>query len=111
MSMITHVRTGHPGTLLCATVAALLAFAAQASARPDTRAMTCAQAQSLVKRSGAVVLTTGEHTYNRFVSSDYYCGYAEVAKLTWVPTRDESQCPVGYTCRQNVEVEPFQSSN
>lgn len=97
---------GHMGITLFAAAVASLTFAGQAFARPDVRTMNCAQAQALVEQSGAVVLTTGRYTYNRFVTGPYYCGFDEVAKLTWVQTQDAAQCPVGYTCQQNVEVDP-----
>ncbi|RUU06292.1 hypothetical protein EOD23_14270, partial [Mesorhizobium sp. USDA-HM6] len=40
---------------------------AAAGARPDTRAMSCAEAQALIQSRHAAVLTTGPNTYDRFV--------------------------------------------
>ena len=69
-----------------------------ALARPDTRSMTCAQTQNLIVRSGAVVLTTGRHTYDRYVASARYCSFPNVPTLTTVQTKDTRQCPV-YNCQ------------
>jgi hypothetical protein len=70
-------------------VAAFLTFAAtQAEARPDTRAMTCDQVVSLIERDGAVVLTTGQLTYDRFVAGPGACSVGEAIRAVTVPTRD-----------------------
>jgi hypothetical protein len=98
-TMKTSIRAR--GSTLLAAGLAVLAAGGPAFARPDTRAMSCVEAQALVGQNGAVVLTTGAHTYNRFVVNGLYCSYSEVPRLTYVPTRDERQCPVGYTCRQS----------
>jgi hypothetical protein len=83
-------------------LAALLAVtvAGSALARPDTRAMTCAQTRSLIERSGAIVLTTGSQTYDRFVGSRAMCDHPYVPTVTYVRTRD-GQCPV-YNCQKSV---------
>jgi len=78
-----------------------------AQARPDTRTMTCAQAQALVDRYGAIVLTTGQHTYDRFVSGQRYCDIPYIARMTWVQTRDTDKCPIAYTCKQSSDDQPF----
>ncbi len=71
---------------------------AQAQARPSTLDMTCSQAQSLVRSRGAIVLSTGSHTYDRFVSSRRFCSSDEEEVPTWAPTRDTDQCLVGARC-------------
>jgi len=100
-----------PGTairrILLGAAIAVLGAASAAQARPDTRTMTCAEAQALVDQYGAVVLTTGQHTYDRFVSGQHYCEIPNVAKMTWVQTRDTNKCPVAYTCKQSSDDEPF----
>jgi hypothetical protein len=84
---------------LGAAVLALLIAASQAEARPDVRSMTCEQTQALVDRSGAVVLTTGTYTYNRFVSRrGNYCSSGETARPVYVQTRD-GKCRL-YICEQ-----------
>ncbi len=75
-----------------------LAVCGAAFARPDTRTMSCGQARSLVLRHGAIVLTTGPHTYDRFVSDGGYCDSAYGPQIAYVQTRDFAQCPVGYRC-------------
>ena len=79
--------------------AALVAAAGTAFARPDTRSMTCEQTQRLIIRSGAVVLTTGPHTYDRYVSGYGYCSRPEAPVRTYVRTKDYSDCPV-YNCQR-----------
>lgn len=78
----------------------LLSATAAEAARPDLRRMTCAQAQQMVARYGAVVMTTGPHTYFRFVSNASYCDRWENAYVKYGRTRDTPQCPVGYECRE-----------
>jgi hypothetical protein len=82
--------------LLGLGIAALLTAAtvATAAARPDTRNMSCEQTQRLIVRNGAVVLTTGAHTYDRYVAGYGYCSYPDEPTQTFVRTRDTSHCPV-----------------
>lgn len=90
-------------TALFAAVSVLFvtaAGAAQAQGRPSTLAMTCAQAQGLVTQSGAVVLTTGPYTFDRFVRNRSFCTPDENTEPTWAPTRDAPQCMVGYRCER-----------
>ena len=91
------MRTSTKILSLAALIAACTAQVAHA--RPDTRAMTCAQAQQLVQRSGSIVMSTGQYTYARFVSSGRYCYRGEAAYREYVPTRDNRQCLIGYECR------------
>jgi hypothetical protein len=80
---------------------ALLTFsvAGAALARPDTRTMTCAQTQNLIVRSGAIVLTTGRHTYDRYVAASRLCAWPNVSTATYVRTRDTNRCVV-YNCQR-----------
>ncbi len=88
-------------TAAAAFAAMMLIFATAAeAARPDLRRMTCAEAQQLVARHGAVVMTTGPHTYFRFVANQGYCDPWEAIFVKYSPTRDTPQCPVGYECRE-----------
>jgi hypothetical protein len=83
------------GTMLCAAGAAY--------ARPDTRAMTCAQTQALIKSDHAVVLTTGPDTYDRFVRQfGNECDWPEVPISTTVPAKD-GECRV-YRCEEPVDL-------
>ncbi len=90
-----------------AAVAAATAFvlglaAAPAAARPDTRTMTCQYAQAFVQQHRAVVMSTGPHTYERFVAQSVgYCGPQESTRLLTAPTLDSPNCRVGYICETN----------
>lgn len=84
--------------LLSAALVLLSATASHAE-RPSTLAMTCRQAQALVASRGAVVLSTGTYTYDRFVAHGGYCALGEYADNGFAPTRDTRQCRVGYVCK------------
>lgn len=86
------------------SVLLIVAAGSALAARPSTLGMTCRQAQNLVESRGAVVLSTGEHTYARFVASPGYCEVAEWAKWSTAPTRDRRSCPLGYTCTSNPPI-------
>ncbi|WP_192243011.1 hypothetical protein [Mesorhizobium silamurunense] len=80
--------------------ATLLASGA-ADARPDTRAMTCAETKALIQGRHAAVLTTGPNTYDRFVRQfGNECDWPEVPISIAVPTRD-GPCRV-YRCEEPV---------
>ncbi|RIK86886.1 MAG: hypothetical protein DCC69_06220 [Hyphomicrobiales bacterium] len=87
------------------TIALLAAFcgAAVAQGRPDARAMSCDQVQATIQSRGAVVLTTGRHTYDRYVAGGHYCSVGEVAMPQTIRTRDGESCVV-YACR----IDPFE---
>lgn len=76
----------------------LLSADAASAQRPSTLSMTCAQAQALVVSRGAVVLSTGVHTFDRFVASPGYCMLGEYAEPAFAPTRDNPRCQLRYTC-------------
>ena len=76
-----------------------LAMSSPAGARTDARQLTCAQAQTVVREQGAAVLTTGQYTYERFVSDHRFCdGYKQTRPARTV-TRDDPACRVGFVCR------------
>ena len=78
---------------------ALLLTAAAAEARPSTLSMSCGQAASVVASAGAIVLSTGRHTYARFVAGPRYCPFGDYAEPAWAPTADARSCRIGYVCR------------
>lgn len=90
-------------TLICA-IALLMAGDALAQ-RPYTPGMTCRQAQNLLGSRGAVVMSTGQHTYERFVVSGRYCEVAEWAYTAYAPTSDARNCPMGYVCKSTPPLE------
>ena len=80
--------------------AGLLALAAVADAqqRPDTRRMTCGEVNAFVQRHGAVVMTTGRFTYERFVAHRGFCDRWQTVTPRTAPTRDAPRCPVHHVC-------------
>lgn len=75
-------------------------FAGTALARPSTLGMSCADTQALVASSGAIVLSTGQHTYERYVNTLAYCLPGESLEREWVPTTD-GQCRLK-VCRDRL---------
>ena len=70
-----------------------------AEARVDERTLTCAEARALVQGEGAVVLTTGRYTYERFVADQRFCERDEITRPRRTLTRDDEDCRIGYICR------------
>ncbi|CTQ52323.1 hypothetical protein LP7551_00840 [Roseibium album] len=93
--------------IVCLTAVVVLIFqgteiAHAQSGRPDTRNMTCSQAQALVKQRGSVVLTTGPNTFDKFVADARYClPQSNSVRAKFAPTKDDPKCPVGNRCFQN----------
>jgi len=92
--------------LFLTLVLAFLSCAAMA-ARPSTLDMTCSQARNFVESRGAVVMTTGRFTFERFVAHAGHCMWDEYADWAWAPTRDDPQCRVGYFCRYRSPDDDF----
>ena len=87
--------------VLCiAAIHSVMAEPTAAEARPDTNRMTCAAANALVMKQGAIVLGTGPSVFDRYVSSRAYCTSGDWTEPAFVPTVDNGQCWVGHTCRQ-----------
>ncbi|WP_420414742.1 hypothetical protein [Roseibium sp.] len=86
--------------LIPAAIASAFAIATPAEARPDLRKMTCAQAQHLVLQHGAVVFTTGRHTYSMYVSNRSWCDWGQQLFPQYGPTRDNPKCHVAFECRE-----------
>jgi len=80
-------------------ILAIALSSASAFARPSTTNMACADAAALVKAKGAIVLSTGAYTYDRFVAHAGYCGAGEKALGAWVNTADSDSCFIGYVCK------------
>ncbi len=93
--------------LTIAVSVALLASASIAEARPNTLAMSCGQAAATVARAGAIVLSTGAHTYDRFVAHNGFCLPGQHTRIAYVPTLDSPQCAIGYTCRDTELFENY----
>lgn len=82
---------------------AVLSTATASLARPDARKMSCHQTRALINEEGAVVITTGANTYERFVSSNRFCFHPEVRHVTYISTKDTSQCPV-FHCERPIKL-------
>jgi hypothetical protein len=84
--------------VLCAA-AMMVAATSFASARPNTRKMTCAQTQALIQSQHAVVLSTGPNTYDRYIRQfGDECDAPFIPMVAYVPTSG-GQCMV-YRCEQ-----------
>ena len=84
---------------LAGTIVLVAALAAtQALARPDTTRMSCDSARRMVTQSGAIVMDTGGHTFDRFVNHRGYCTPEETTHPAFVRSANDPQCFVGYTC-------------
>ena len=86
---------------------ASLASVSIADARQSTTGMSCAQAAAVVASEGAIVLTTGEHTYDRFVAHVGFCQHGEQAVPVVAPTLDSEYCSVGYRCEYRQRFDDF----
>jgi hypothetical protein len=83
-------------------VGVLVCSITSGEARSDARRMTCAEVQALIDREGAVVLTTGDHIYQRYVSNNSACGHMNAAQQTSIGTRDTRHCTVQICGRRYV---------
>lgn len=79
-------------------VAVVVLAASPALARPDARTMTCDALNRFIARHGAVVMTTGRYTYQRFVASRRFCDPWQVTQPVYQVTRDRKRCVVYSTC-------------
>ncbi len=78
---------------------ALTATGSYAQTRPSTVTRPCYAGQQLVFARGAVVLSTGPHSYDRFVRDRSFCEFNEYITPAFVPSLDTPQCFVGYRCK------------
>ncbi|GJE42990.1 hypothetical protein [Methylobacterium soli] len=76
------------------------AMPASGQNRSATPRQTCMDVMNLVKREGAVVLSTGGNAAERIVRDRSFCEFTEIAELRFAPTRDNPQCPIGYRCKE-----------
>ena len=74
--------------------------AAQAQSRPNTTTMSCGEASALVSKSGMLIASTGPATFDRVVASRAFCTVSETLEPAFVATRDNSQCFIGYRCKE-----------
>ena len=86
--------------LVLSALAVTLTATSIAAARPNTTTMTCAQAAATVSRAGAITLSTGKNTYERYVASISHCMPRQTTEAGIAPTRDNPRCQVGLLCRR-----------
>src|SRR3954471_18411138 len=85
----------------CAAALACVTALAPASAqvRASTSSLSCSAAAGLVAARGAIVLSTGPATYDRFVSGGEGCDRNQTTEAAYERTADSQQCFIGYRCR------------
>jgi hypothetical protein len=88
--------------LLACAIVVLTPALAWAQSRPASQSMSCDSARATVQRQGAVVLSTGPSTYDRYVASQAFCTPSEMLEPSFVPAADGPQCFVGYRCREKM---------
>jgi hypothetical protein len=76
-----------------------LATISIAGARENTANMSCDEAAATVARAGAIVLSTGVNTYDRFVADISHCMPRQTTEPALAPTLDSRFCQVGFICR------------
>lgn len=84
--------------VMTALALALAIVPAHAISRYNSESIDCADAQSRVKREGAVIFRYKSKRnpsltrYDRYVLHRGYCAFNEYAANAWVPTRDRAEC-------------------
>lgn len=89
-------------SLFIMATAAALSVSGQvyAQGRPDARTMTCQETRQVIERNGGAVLTTGRHTYDRYVNHSGQCVWqGEIARPAYIETRDSPSCQVNRCVR------------
>ena len=84
--------------LLVLALSATSLFPAQTIARPYAPLLSCGRLKGMIYDKGAVVLSTGQFTFDRFVRDQGYCMLGEITEPAWIISKDQTQCFVGYTC-------------
>jgi hypothetical protein len=79
-----------------------LASTVNAQTQFDGRSVPCAHIAATVRSRGAVVISTGPYSYDRYVNGGQFCVRPEIAVPTWISTADAAQCFVGYICRDRA---------
>ena len=87
--------------LAAAVLAGPVVLPSAADARPNTTRMSCQAAKALVNRRRAITLSTGRHTYDRFVTFGYRCPFGDVTRRKRVDARNTKRCYL-YVCRPRL---------
>jgi hypothetical protein len=79
----------------------VLAAEAGAQARLDAPSSTCAQLQAALQRLGGAVVSTGPYLYDTYFANESGCGIRRRPVPSYLVTRDNRQCLVGYRCAES----------
>ncbi|MEP9355249.1 hypothetical protein ABLE93_16800 [Xanthobacter sp. KR7-65] len=93
-----RIFTASAPAFAAAVLAGLLCTSGAAVAQTSSLSLTCAEAAGLIQARGVAVLATSRTLYDRYVRDRRFCYYEQDTKPEWVPTRDNPQCFIGYTC-------------
>lgn len=85
-------------TIACVAVALVIGAGSGALAQTRSNTFTCAQAAELIRSRGEAVLATSPTLYDRYVRDHSFCLYDQDTRPEWVPTKDNPQCFIGYSC-------------
>ena len=69
-----------------------------AQERPSASEMPCDRIAALVSARGAVVISTGETEYDRFVRDGTFCEVSEAPRAATVKSKDNPVCFIGFEC-------------
>ena len=89
-------------SMLAAVLLGGLACAGPAAAQTPSISFTCAEATQLIQKRGQAVLATSRTLYDRYVRDRSFCLYDQETRPEWVPTKDNPQCFIGYTCFEPI---------
>ena len=88
----------------------MVASPAFAISRYNPLTLTCAEARSAIHNEGAVIFrypskrVKGMTLFDRYVRENYFCDGKSYAAWTYIPTRDNPNCPVlNCQSRDNVD--------
>jgi len=96
--MVDVERTGNIAILLSVTVAMVCFASTRAEARVNIPRISCAAAQQVVAKSGAAVMTTGRHTFRRFVAHRGFCDRSQDVRPSYTQAADTAYCQVAFEC-------------
>lgn len=85
-------------TVLLGLPLVVLASAASAQAMPNSRTMSCANAQRLIQQNGSALMASGPAIFDRYVASVAFCPALQITRPAWVATADNPKCFIGYRC-------------
>ncbi|MEN3930239.1 hypothetical protein WJT86_04080 [Microvirga sp. W0021] len=87
-------------TLLGVIILGSACLSAAQAQQVTSQNIPCSQLQTMVRTEGAVTIYYGSHLYDRYVDHAGFCATMERTKAAWIPSKDNPQCFVGYTCEQ-----------